>query len=619
MFWKKTMPDSSPQTENKPFPPWEAVLRVKYKAYEWSQDYPELADRFPVLKWVGTYRKRDLPGDVIGGVTIALMLIPQSIAYAVLAGLPPIVGLYASILPVLVYGLLGTTGVLTLGPTAITSIMILGSIGAQANSPEEYLVLSSMLALTLGGVYLIVGILRLGFVINLLSRPVVTGYVNAAAILIFFSQVQHILGISVPRSANPVVLIGDTVSAATTTHLPTFILGMASIVLLVWFRTRFARLLEKMNLHWVLKFSLARSGPLIVILVSTIVVYATGLYGEGGVRVIGDLPAGLPRFDLTFFDFDLIPLVFSGALAISFVGLMEGISTAKSLSSRRRGIKIDANQELLAMGAANVASAMTGGLAVTTSISRSAVNNEAGATTGLSSVTAALMMAGVAAVFTPLFFFVPNAALAAVIMVSVAGLIDFSTVRELWRYSKLETLPFIVTIVVVFTTSIEIGIIMGVATSIALHLRQTIQPKLVQLGRLWNSEIYRPMAYYDTQVLPEVLVIRIDESLYFANVQYVERYLRNMVSDRTEVTHLVLVCSAINTVDASALQVFAELIMSLEKLGVVVYLAELKDSVYEQLARANFIKQIGQDNIFRSTHKAVEATGHLMPDELLPI
>lgn len=581
-----------------------------------SENAPSRIRKLPFLGFLAGYRKGYLPGDVIGGTTIALMLIPQSIAYAILAGLPPITGLYASIFPVLIYGLLGSSGVLTLGPTAITSIMILGSIGGIATTPESWLMLSGMLALTLGAVYVLAGMLRLGFVVNLLSRPVVTGYVNAAAVIIFFSQIPGLLGISVPRSSNPLILIQSTVTQATQTHLATLALGLLCVVTLLAFKHGTYPLLSRWKLHWVIPFSISRSGPLFVIMAATALVYVFSLH-ESGVEVVGTIPAGLPRLDTSFFDLSVIPAVFPGALAIAFVGLMEGMSTAKSLVSRR-SLRVNANRELLAMGAANVTSAFTGGLAVTTSISRSAVNNQAGAWTGLSSVVAALVMAFVVAFLTPLFFFLPKAALSAVILVSVVGLLDLKTVRELWHYSKLETLPFVVTVIAVFAISIEVGIISGVVTATALHLWRTLRPKVVELGRVWNTEEYREVAHHDTQPLPEVLIVRLDESLYFANVQYVERYLRNLLSEREEVSHLILVCSAINTIDASALQILGELIESFEEIGVHVYLADLKQNVYDQLQRVRFIKRIGEERIYPTTHAAVEATQQL-PDDLLPI
>lgn len=577
---------------------------------------PTWTRKTPLLQIFVGYRKRDLPGDVIGGTTIALMLIPQSIAYAILAGLPPIAGLYASIFPVLVYGVLGSTGVLTLGPTAITSIMILGSIGDAATTPENWLLLSAMLTLTLGVVYLLAGILHLGVVVNLLSRPVVTGYVNAAAIIIFFSQVPALLGISVPRSSNPLILMQSTIAQAPQTHIATLLLGLICVVLLLLFKNATAPLLRRWKFHWVVPFSISRSGPLFVIMGATALVYVFSLH-EQGVEVIGSIPSGLPRIDGSFFDSTLIPTVFPGALAIAFVGLMEGMSTAKSLASRR-SLRVNANQELLAMGAANVASAFTGGLAVTTSISRSAVNHQAGATTGLSSVIAALVMAFVVMFLTPIFYYLPRAALSAVILVSVISLIDLKTVRELWRYSKLETLPFIVTVIAVFTTSIEIGIISGVATAIVLHLLRTLLPEVVQVGRVWNTAEYREVSHHDTQPIPRLVILRLDESLYFGNVQYVERYVRNLLSEREDVSHLILECSAINTIDASALQILGELIESLGEIGVEVYLSGLKQKVFDKLKRVHFIDRIGDERIFPTTHAAVQAT-HLLPDDLLPI
>lgn len=578
----------------------------------------QLGRYLPFLNWLLKYKRADLPGDLIAGLTVATMLVPQSMAYALLAGLPPYIGLYASILPVLVYGLLGSTRMLTLGPTAITSVMVLGTIGAAgAESPEAYMALSLTLALFLGIVFILMGMFRLGFIVNLLSQPVLAGYVNAAALIIIFSQIPNIAGIRIERSSKTLDLLIRPIQEISQFNPVTFAIGVGCIGLLFFFKFTLKTWLEHKKLNQMIVFVITRSGPLVVVIVSTLVTYVYRLDESSEVRVIGEIPAGFPALGFGPFDFSQMQIIIPGAFAIAFVGFMEGISTAKSLMSRRREL-LDPNQELLAMGVANFASVISGGLAVTTSISRSAVSHAAGARTGLASVIAAICVGLVVTFFTPLFYYLPQAALAAIIMMAVANLVDPKSIFHFRRYSKGEPIPFVVTFLGAFFFGIEVGILGGIVFSALVHLYRTIQPPIIRLERIWDTEEYRDAVRYDTQHIPAILIMRVDESLYFANAQYLERFLRDAVAQRPEVEYLILVCNAINTVDASAILILIDMISEFKEAGIEVYLAEMKDRVRERVDRVNFSQLIGEERFFNTTHEAVVATGKL-PDDTLPI
>jgi len=570
----------------------------------------------PFLVWLRRYRRDDLPGDLVAGLTVATMLIPQSMAYALLAGVPPIVGLYTGIFPVLVYGLMGSTRMLTFGPTAITSVMILGSISGVAE-PETagFIKLSLTLALALGGVYLLMGLLRLGFIVNLLGQAVLEGYVNAAALIIVISQVKTLFGIDVPRSSYPAQTLLDTILNIGETHLPTLLLGGLCIVVVLLFSYRLDGLLARFRLNQTLRLALVRSGAMAAVLCGTVIVALLELNNEG-ISIIGDIPAGFPPIALGPYDFSEWQAILTGAVAIAFVGFMEDISTAKSLM-RERKEKVDANQELIAMGAGNIASALTGGMAATTSISRSAVNYAAGANTGLSSIIAACVVGLTVSFFTPVFFYLPNTALAAIILTSVVKLFNVQSIRRLYTYSRLDTLPFFVTFLATFFINIPIGIASGIVVSLMAYLFRTSRPEIEHLGRIGYTEHYRDLSQNeDAHPIPGVRIIRIDESLYFANAQFLDRYLRNAIAESLDTEHLILVGDAMNWLDASALQILEDLIHDFERVGVHLYLTQLNPKVWGRLIVSGFVQRVGTHHFYQHTHEAVQATGMLLDDEL---
>ena len=568
-----------------------------------------LAHYLPILGWLPRYRRTDLVGDLLAGLIVAIMLVPQGMAYALLAGLPPQVGLYASILPLVLYGLFGTSRTLAVGPVAIVSLLVATGLAplAQAGS-AEYIQLALTLALLVGLIQVLMGLLRVGFLVNFLSHPVLVGFTGGAAIVIGFSQLKHLLGIAMPRTEQLTETIAYATRHLAETNLVTLAIGLSGIAILLYFRQGLAGHLRRRRVPENLITPLTKSAPLIVVLAGTLLVWGLHLDQSAGVKVVGDVPAGLPPLTLPTFNLSQWQLLLTTALVISFVGYMESISVAKSLASKRRQ-KVDANQELIALGIANLGATFSGGYPVTGGFSRSVVNFTAGATSGLASIITAGLIALTVIFLTPLFYFLPNAILAAIIMVAVVGLIDVKTFRHVWRYNKGDAAALLVTFVAVLFAGVENGILIGVAVSIAMFIWRTSKPHVAVVGRLAHSEIYRNVLRHPVQTCPHAIAVRIDQSLYFANTKFLEDTVLRLVADRPEVTHFVLIGTAINFIDASALETLQALHRELRDAGVDLHLAAIKGPVLDRLQAIGFVDQLGPDHFHLTTYQAMRAIG----------
>jgi SulP family sulfate permease len=563
----------------------------------------------PFLEWLLHYHPQDLVGDLMAGMIVAIMLVPQSMAYALLAGLPPQVGLYASILPLILYALFGTSRTLAVGPVAMVSLLVATGIGAIApqNSPE-YIVLALVLALLVGIIQLSMGLLRLGFLVNFLSHAVISGFTSAAALIIAFSQLKHLLGVKIPHTESFYELLVSLVQQLGRINIVTLSIGVISIAVLIYFNRRLGYLLNRRGIPEGLIVPITKSAPLIVVLFSTLLIWSLALHENANVNIVGTIPRGLPPLTLPSFEWTLWQKLLPTALTISFVGFMESIAVAKSLASKRRQ-NIDANQELIGLGAANLGAAVTGGYPVTGGFSRSVVNFAAGANTALASMITALLIALVTLFFTPLFYFLPQTTLAAIIIVAVFGLVDVNTFKQMWRYNKADGVSLLITFVAVLTVGIELGILVGVVTAVLLFLWRTSRPHIAIVGRVGESETFRNVLRHEVKTCPHVLAIRVDGSLYFANTKYLEDQLLQAIAQWPELEHLVLVCSAINFIDASALETLENLIDNLKQVGVNFYLAEVKGPVMDRLSKTDFLDQLGRDRIFLSTHQAMQTLG----------
>ncbi len=563
----------------------------------------------PLLDWLRHYRRADLTGDVLAGVLVTIMLVPQSMAYAMLAGLPPQVGLYASIAPLVLYSLLGTSRTLAVGPVAMVSLLVATGVGSlAAPGSAEYVTLALMLAAMIGVIQLLMGGIRLGFLVNFLSHPVLSGFTSAAGLVIGFSQLKHLLGISLPSAHHPYELLLHSLRHVGATHGMTLAIGLSSVALLLYCSTWLQRHVQRLNVPPLLWEPLTRSGPLVVVLLSTLAVWLFGLHDNAGVKIVGAIPAGLPPLRFPAFPWGSVGALFPVALTIALVGFLESISIATTLASKRRQ-KVEADQELIALGAANLAAACTGGYPVTGGLSRSVVNFTAGARTNLASLITAALMALTVLFLTPLFYYLPQATLAAIIVVAVSNLIDVATCIAVWRYSKADAASLIATFAGVLVFDIEIGIALGVATALGLYLWRTSRPHIAVVGRVGGTEHYRNVLRHHVKTSPNILTVRVDESLYFANTRYLETTLLSLVADRPDVKHVVLVCSAINFIDASALETLETLLAKLRDAGVALSLAEVKGPVMDGLQKTDFLTHLGVDRVFLSTHQAVQTLG----------
>lgn len=567
---------------------------------------PGLLKRYlPIFEWMPGYNRQMLANDGMAGLIVAIMLVPQGMAYALLAGLPPEVGLYASIVPLVFYGLLGSSRALAVGPVAIVSLMVATTLGTLAEAGSVgYVAGAVLLAFLSGAILLGMGLARLGFLVNFLSHPVISGFSSAAALVIGFSQLKHLLGFDIPRSH----LITETISHAIThisqLNLATFSIAATSLAILLVWKGKLGGWMKGAGVSATVTDAVSKSGPLVAVLVTTLAVWLFSLNQTAGVSIVADIPAGLPPLSVPSFDLALIQQLLPAALLISLVGFLESVSVAKSLASKRRQ-KIDANQELVALGAANIGASFTGGYPVTGGFSRSLVNFTAGAVTPLASIITAVLVGITVLVLTPLLYFLPKATLAAIIVVAVANLIDFKIVRDTWAYNKTDALSLIVTFVAVLTIGIEMGIVIGAGLSIALYLYRTSRPHIAVVGRVGKTEHFRNVLRHKVHTDDDILIVRVDESLYFANTAYLEDELLARVADQPDINHLVLIMSAVNFIDASALETLDTLISRLRDAGVTLHMAEVKGPVMDKLQRVGFEETLGKGRVYLSTHDAV--------------
>jgi sulfate permease, SulP family len=564
-----------------------------------------LARYLPIAGWLPRYRRDDLPGDIMAGIIVAIVLVPQGMAYAMLANLPPEIGLYASLIPPVLYGIFGTSRALAVGPVAIMSLMTASATAAYTGGAGR-LEVALVLALISGLLLLAMGLLRLGLLVNFLSHPVISGFTSAAALVIAFSQLRHLLGLEMAGG----LPFGDTVWQSvlhlTTANAATACLGLGSIVLLLAWRGPVARLLKAIGVPGGLVGPIAKGGPLVVVAGGTLLTGLLHLDGGAGVATVGAIPEGLPALGIPSLDPDLWAELAPAAVLIAIVGFLESVSVARALASKRRQ-RIDANQELIALGSANIGAAFTGAYPVAGGFGRSVVNFSSGAATPLASIITALLIGVTLLVLTPLFHDLPRAVLAAIIVVAVAALIDVASFRRAWRYDKADAAAQAVTFGAVLAIGVELGIVAGIVLSLLLHLWRTSRPHVAVVGRVGNTEHFRNVRRHTVTTLPHVLAVRVDESLYFANASYLEGFLLNAVADDRLVRHVVLICSAVNVIDASALESLETLSGELRDAGVTLHLAEVKGPVSDRLARTGFLEHLAPGRVFLSTHEAMVA------------
>ncbi|MGB3683077.1 MAG: solute carrier family 26 protein [Rubrobacteraceae bacterium] len=547
----------------------------------------------PAAGWLRRYRREDLGGDFSAGLIVAVMLIPQGMAYAMLAGLPPVVGLYASTIPLIIYALFGSSRQLAVGPVALVSLLTLTGVSALAEPGSgEFVALAALLALMVGVIQFGLGLLRAGFVVNFLSHAVISGFTSAAAIVIGLSQLKHLLGVDLESTNSVFVLLWDAAQKLGEVNLITLTIGLVSIAALVFLRRIAPRF----------------PAPLLVVALSATAVYVFGLQ-ERGVSIVGDVPQGVPSFALPAFGLDSVSSLLTIALTISFVGFMESIAVAKSIANREK-YKVDANKELVGLGLANVAGSVFSAYPVTGGFSRSAVNYQSGARTPLASVITAVLIVLTLLFFTPLFYYLPNAVLAAIVMVAVYGLIDFLEPVKLFKVKKVDGWTLLITFAATLLIGIEQGILVGVAFSLALFIWRSAYPHTTEVGYLPEEDVFRNVNRYpEAQTFPNTLVVRVDASLYFANTAFWENWLNEAAFERPDLRNMVLDFSAVNDVDAVALETLEDLMESLKERDVEVHIAGMKGPVRDVAEKAGWTKKFGTDISHLSVQHALETLG----------
>ena len=566
------------------------------------------------LSWQGRgYSRHQLSGDLIAALVVTVMLIPQGMAYALLAGLPPQAGLYGAILPLLIYAALGTSPVLAVGPVAVVALMTAAAAGsvAEIGSPGYHLA-ALWIALISGALMLVMGVLRLGFVANFLSHPVISGFITAAGILIAASQLRHLLGITTTGKTLPEV-IPSIIANLGGLHGPTLVLSALVLGFLFWSRKGLAPLLRRLGLKGDMAALLARGGLFLAVLVSTLAVWALGLDAQG-VRIVGAIPQGLPALELPAFDRDLITFLLVPAAMIALVGYVESISIAQTLAAKKRQ-SIDPNRELIALGAANLGAGVMQAMPVTGGLSRSIVNFEAGAETRAAGALTALMIGAALLALTPLLYYLPNATLAAIIIVAVASLLDLRALPRAWAYSRADGAAMAATMAVTLTMGVEQGLLAGVGLSLGLHLWRTSRPHVAEVGQVPGTGHFRNINRYEVVTTPEVLTLRVDESLYFPNARYLEDLVQEKIATNPDLRHLVLMFSAVNEVDASALESLEMIAAKLKDAGVALHLSEVKGPVMDRLRRSDFLDHLA--GLYLTQLDAMEALAPALTHETL--
>lgn len=570
----------------------------------------KLSHWLPCLDWGRRYDRGSATQDGLAALIVTLMLIPQSLAYAMLAGLPPVTGLYASILPLLAYALFGSSRTLAVGPVAVVSLMTAATLAPLFPAGSaEYVGAAMLLALLSGLLLAAMAMLRLGFIANFLSHPVVSGFISASGILIAVGQLKHLLGVSASGENLP-QLLPQLIQALPGTHGPTLLIGVLSLAWLWWARSRLKQLLQGLGLSPQLASNLAKAGPVLAIIVAIAAVALLQLE-QAGVKVVGLVPQGLPGLTLPTMDLDLAIQLLPAALLISLVGFVESVSVGQTLAAKRRQ-RIQPDNELLGLGAANIAASFSGGFPVTGGFARSVVNYDAGARTPMAGVFTALGIGLSVMLLTPLLHDLPQAVLAATIIVAVLSLVDLKSLQHTWRYSRQDGAAQIATLLGMLLIGVEAGILLGVGLSLLLFLWRTSQPHIAVVGQVPGSEHFRNVERFAVIERPSVLSLRVDESLYFPNARYLEDRIGELIASRPQVRHLVLMCSGVNLIDASALDSLHAIVERLHTAGVQLHLSEVKGPVMDQLRRSDFLERFG-GQVFISQFEALKQLAPVPP------
>jgi SulP family sulfate permease len=563
-----------------------------------------LKSYLPILDWGRRYNRQTLTSDLVAALIVTIMLIPQSLAYALLAGLPPEVGLYASVLPLVAYAIFGTSSALAVGPVAVVSLMTAAAVGRiAAEGTADYASAAVLLAALSGLMLLAMGLFRLGFVANFLSHPVISGFITASGLIIATSQLGGLLGIKAEGHAMP-ELLGSIWAHIGTINFYTLAVGVVALGLLLWIRYDLKNWLARFGVPKGVATIIVRAGPVLVVFLTMAWSALFDLKGKG-VALVGEVPQGLPMLSLPSFSLDAIQALAVPALIISIVGFVESVSVAQTLAAKRRE-RIEPNQELIGLGASNIAAAIGGGYPVTGGFARSVVNFDAGAATPAAGAFTAIGIALATLLLTPFLAVLPKATLAATIVVAVLTLVDFSILKRAWSYSKADFAAVALTLVGTLGFGVETGIALGVGASILIFLYRSSRPHAAIVGQVPGTEHFRNIKRHKVDTVPGLLSIRIDESLYFANARYLEDLLIDQMAQNPGLTDVVLMCSAVNAIDMSALESLEAIEHRLRDNGIRLHLSEVKGPVMDKLKDTDFLRHLSGE-VYLSQHQAIRA------------
>ena len=557
-----------------------------------------------MLEWGRSYSKTSFSSDMVAALIVTVMLIPQSLAYALLAGLPPEVGLYASVAPLLLYALLGSSRVLAVGPVAVVSLMTAAAVAEHAASgTHAYWQVAMTLAFLSGGMLLLMGLLRLGFLANFLSHPVISGFISASGLLIAASQLKTLLGVKA-EGHNFVDLLSALTQQISHTHTLTLAVGIAVTVFLFWVRKGLKPLLISWGLQARAADMTAKAGPVAAIALTTLLAWQLDWQAQG-MKLVGTVPQGLPPLTAPLWDLALWQELLVPALLISVVGFVESVSVGQTLAAKRRQ-RIEPDQELVALGAANLSAAFTGGFPVTGGFARSVVNFDAGAVTPAAGVFTAVGITLASLLLTPALYYLPQATLAATIIVAVLSLVDLSIFKQTWVFSKPDFIAVSATLMATLLVGVEQGLVTGVAVSLALFLWRASRPHIATVGLVPGTEHFRNVLRHDVQVSPRLLCLRVDASMFFANARGIEDRVNAEVATRAELKHVLLQCSAVNDIDASAMESLEAIAQRLNDAGIALHLSEIKGPVMDKLHRTDFLQHLS-GQVFLTNYQAIQA------------
>ncbi len=545
--------------------------------------------KIPCCFWLENYKKAFLKYDILAGIIVAVMLIPQSMAYARIAGLPPVAGIYASTIPLFIYALFGSSRHLVVGPVAILSLLVLAACSEYADpGTREYLRIVVLLTLLVGILQVMLCFLRAGFLINFVSNAVMSGFISAAAIIIMLTQAGHLLGLDLAAGYSAITLVGGVFGEAGEVHLPTAAVGIGT-----------AGLLYIAKKQW-------PHAPAALIAVILAILLVKGLNLDAlGVAIVGEVPGGLPQFSVPLLDAGMAVRLFPAALIIVFVGYVESMGIAQWAAMREKD-RIYPNLELGGLGAANVFSGLFSGYVVAGGFSRTAVNYKAGARTPLASVVAAVLVLAVLLFLTPLFYYLPDAVLAAIIFVSIAGLVDYKYALLLFRIKKADGWTLLITFFVTLLVGIEQGILTGIVFSLTLFVARSSRPRTAVLGYVKRENAYRDIRLYpEAQTDPHMIIMRVDASLYFANARYVQERAAEQLAQRPDTKWVILDMSGVNDIDAVALSTLGSIKENFAHHGVTLVFAGMKAQVREVIEKADWHDSTPRQKDFPTLQQAV--------------